>query len=52
MGDAEIATFLTHLARDRNVASSTQNQAFSVPSTGPTFELNAKKPLLSQAAFE
>ena len=27
MGEAEITLFLTHLAVDRNVASSTQNQA-------------------------
>jgi integron integrase len=29
MGAAEIEAFLTHLAADRNVAASTQNQAFS-----------------------
>ena len=29
MGVAEIEAFLTHLAVDRNVAASTQNQAFS-----------------------
>ena len=29
MGEAEITRFLTHLAVDRNVASSTQNQALS-----------------------
>jgi site-specific recombinase XerD len=29
MGKSEIEAFLTHLAVDRNVASSTQNQAFS-----------------------
>ena len=29
MGEQEIAAFLTHLAVDRNVAASTQNQALS-----------------------
>ncbi len=29
MGEAEVAEFLTHLARDRKVAASTQNQALS-----------------------
>jgi len=29
MGKAEIETFLSHLAVDRNVAASTQNQAFN-----------------------
>ena len=29
MGSAEINRFLTHLAVDRKVAASTQNQAFS-----------------------
>ncbi|HJT80636.1 MAG TPA: integron integrase, partial [Chthoniobacterales bacterium] len=29
MGEAEISAFLTHLANDRNVAASTQNQALS-----------------------
>jgi integron integrase len=29
MGEAEVTQFLTHLARDRNVAASTQNQALS-----------------------
>jgi hypothetical protein len=28
MGEPEIGAFLTHLAADRNVAASTQNQAF------------------------
>jgi len=29
MGEAEVAAFLTHLAVDRNVAASTQNQALN-----------------------
>ena len=29
MGEAELTQFLTHLARDGNVAASTQNQALS-----------------------
>ena len=29
MGDAEVTAFLTHLARDKNVAAATQNQALS-----------------------
>ncbi|MCP4351425.1 MAG: hypothetical protein GY795_38655 [Desulfobacterales bacterium] len=29
MGESEISQFLTHLARDRNVAASTQNQALN-----------------------
>jgi site-specific recombinase XerD len=29
MGEAEVTAFLTHLARDANVAASTQNQALS-----------------------
>ena len=29
MGEQEVTKFLTHLARDRNVAASTQNQALS-----------------------
>ncbi len=29
MGEAEVTTFLNHLARNRNVAASTQNQALS-----------------------
>src|SRR5207245_10822970 len=29
MGEEEVARFLTHLARDMNVAASTQNQALS-----------------------
>ncbi len=29
MGEEEIAAFLSHLALERNVAASTQNQAFS-----------------------
>ena len=29
MGQPEVAAFLTHLAKDRNVAASTQNQAHS-----------------------
>jgi Phage integrase, N-terminal SAM-like domain len=29
MGEVEVAAFLTHLAADRHVAASTQNQALS-----------------------
>jgi hypothetical protein len=29
MGEAEISQFISHLARDRNVAASTQNQALN-----------------------
>lgn len=29
MGEEEVAAFLTHLAEDRHVSASTQNQAFS-----------------------
>jgi hypothetical protein len=29
LGEAEVTTFLNHLATDRNVAASTQNQALS-----------------------
>jgi hypothetical protein len=29
MGEAEVSAFLTHLAADRKVAASTQNQALS-----------------------
>jgi hypothetical protein len=31
MGSAEVRGFLDHLARDRNVSASTQNQALAAP---------------------
>jgi hypothetical protein len=35
MGTPEVERFLTHLAAERNVAASTQNQAFNAPGVRP-----------------